>query len=64
MALALWSLDDEDGVVVVDVAAVELACLGVVTSLVTASFYLIFCWIWRFEDLQYVFRFVVWCEGM
>ena len=31
MALALGSLDDEDGVVVV-VAAVELACLGVATS--------------------------------
>ena len=31
VALALGSLDDEDGVVVV-VAAVELACLGVATS--------------------------------
>ena len=45
MALALGSLDDEDGVVVV-VAAVELACLGVATSLMAASFYLILCWIW------------------
>ena len=62
MALALWSLDDEDGVVVVDVAAVELACLGMVTSLITASF--LFDFLLDLGGLRIIIMFFVMSFGV